>query len=87
MTGTQTNDLLSPLEMEILTLIGHCLTRKQIAHRLRMGSVAIRGHEERIYEKIGVTRRTQAAIYAWRTGVVNLDDAWNTVMSQEWGIE
>ena len=76
---------LSPAESKVLRLIAHCLSREQICKCLGIGMGTLRKHEHRIFRKLGVTNRTQAALYAWRTGLVSIDDAWATVRRQQEG--
>lgn len=57
---------LSAREREVLALIGSGLGNKQIARRLGISEKTVKGHLTRIYRAIGVTDRTQAALWARR---------------------
>lgn len=55
---------LSRREREVLTLLVSGLTNKQIGTTLFISEVTVKAHLRRIYAKLGVTRRTQAALIA-----------------------
>ena len=57
---------LTPQESKILTLIGEGLTNRQIAERLFLVEKTVRNHVTRMLAKLGVERRTQAALLAAR---------------------
>ena len=57
---------LTPQERKILTLIGEGLTNRQIAERLFLVEKTVRNHVTRMLAKLGVERRTQAALIAAR---------------------
>lgn len=78
---------LTPAEIRVLRLVACGMDYINIGRKLHIGTRTIRGHMRHIYKKTGTTNRVQAARYALRNGYVDIDDAWNTVMSQEWGIE
>lgn len=61
---------LSGREEEVLRLIAEGLTNAAIADRLIISEKTVKGHVSNILSKLHVTDRTQAAIYAWREGVV-----------------
>jgi DNA-binding NarL/FixJ family response regulator len=56
--------LLTDREREILTLVAEGLPNKLIARRLHITERTVKGHLTRIFERIGVTDRTQAALWA-----------------------
>src|SRR3954452_17104851 len=58
--------VLTPQERKILTLIGEGLTNRQIAERLFLVEKTVRNHVTRMLAKLGVERRTQAALLAAR---------------------
>jgi two-component system response regulator DevR len=58
--------VLTPQEHKILTLIGEGLTNRQIAERLFLVEKTVRNHVTRMLAKLGVERRTQAALIAAR---------------------
>jgi LuxR family maltose regulon positive regulatory protein len=51
---------LSPRELEVLQLIAQGLSNREISERLFLALDTIKGHNRRIYSKLGVKSRTQA---------------------------
>lgn len=74
---------LSHREVEVLRFIAHGMTRRQIAERLGISPLTTRSHEIAAYRKLGVRNRTEAAIWAWRNGLVDIDDAWAVVAAMQ----
>lgn len=62
---------LSPREREVLVRLAHGETNRQIAERLVISEVTARNHVSRILEKLGLSRRSEAAALAAR---LRLDD-------------
>ena len=60
---------LTAREREVLELIAQGLPNKQIARRLEISEKTVKAHLTRIYSAIGVTDRTQAALWAERHGL------------------
>jgi len=60
---------LTPREREILMLLGDGLANKQIGRRLGITEKTVKGHLTKIYQAIGVTDRTQAALWAERSSI------------------
>ena len=58
--------LLTDRELEVLRLLGDGLTNREIAERLFISPKTAEHHASRIYAKIGVTKRSEAAAYAAR---------------------
>jgi two-component system response regulator DevR len=58
--------VLTPQERKILNLIGEGLTNRQIAERLYLVEKTVRNHVTRMLAKLGVERRTQAALLSAR---------------------
>ncbi len=63
---------LAPLEIEILKLVGEGLENPEIGNRLNISEKTVINRLTVIYQKIGVTNRTQAALYALRKGLSSL---------------
>lgn len=63
------HDELSLRESEIIRLIGVGLSNKEIGGRLYLSEKTVKNHVSRIFSKLGVTARTQAAVYAIRNGI------------------
>lgn len=55
---------LSTREREVLALVGGGLPNKEIARRLDISERTVKGHLTKIFREIGVSDRTQAAIWA-----------------------
>ncbi|MGI6149342.1 MAG: response regulator [Limnochordia bacterium] len=64
------HDDLTERELEVLRLIGEGLTNQEIADKLFIGVKTVKTHVSNILSKLGVTDRTQAAIYAHRNNLV-----------------
>jgi DNA-binding NarL/FixJ family response regulator len=60
---------LSAREREVLALVAHGLPNKLIAQRLEISEKTVKSHLTRVFAQIGVTDRTQAALWAGRHGV------------------
>jgi len=60
---------LTPREREILGLIVQGLTNRQIGQILAVSPATIRTHVQNIMGKLGVSDRTQAAVWAVRSGI------------------
>jgi DNA-binding NarL/FixJ family response regulator len=60
---------LSQREREVLALVAEGLPNKLIARRLEISEKTVKAHLTRVYQQIGVTDRTQAAIWARRRGL------------------
>jgi len=50
-------------------------SNRQIAHALTIGEETVRSHVSSILAKLGLTDRTQAAIFGLQQGLVPLDSA------------
>lgn len=55
---------LSPRERQVLNLVGEGLANKQIARRLGIAERTVKAHLTSVFQAIGVTDRTQAALWA-----------------------
>lgn len=62
---------LSQREREVLSLIAQGLSNLDIAQRLNIGEKTVKTHVSNLLAKLGVSDRTQAAIYAWRHRLVS----------------
>lgn len=65
---------LSDRELEVLRLIADGLTNADIAERLVISEKTVKSHVSNILSKLHLADRTQAAVYAWREGVVRRDE-------------
>lgn len=64
---------LSDREMEVLRLIADGLSNAKIAEQLVISEKTVKGHVSNILGKLHLADRTQAAVYAWREGIVRRD--------------
>lgn len=62
---------LSEREHEVLRLIAQGCTNAIIAERLVVSEQTVRSHVHNILSKLHLADRTQAAVYAWRTGLMD----------------
>lgn len=60
-------------EIEVLRLIARGLTNERIGGSLFISEATVRTHVSHILGKLGLTNRTQAALWALREGMVTLD--------------
>ena len=68
-------DRLTAREREVLDLVGQGLANKQIARRLGIAERTVKAHLTSVYQQLGVTDRTQAALWAQRqAGVLEPTD-------------
>jgi two-component system, NarL family, response regulator LiaR len=63
--------VLSPRESEVLRLLADGSSNAAIAERLIISEYTVKNHVSNILSKLHLADRTQAAIYAWRTGFVD----------------
>jgi NarL family two-component system response regulator LiaR len=63
-------DELTERELEVLKLIASGMTNSEIASRLSVSEHTVKSFVSNILGKLHLADRTQAAIYAWREGVV-----------------
>jgi NarL family two-component system response regulator LiaR len=68
--GEQPAERLTPREREVLELIGRGMSNKRIARELGVAEKTVKTHVGHVLAKLGVADRTQAALYAVRTGLL-----------------
>ena len=67
-------EALTGRESEVLKLLSRGQANKQIARELHIGEKTVKTHVSKILMKLGVRSRTQAALYAARTGLVSSEE-------------
>jgi NarL family two-component system response regulator LiaR len=66
-------DIIEPLtdrESDVLRMLASGCSNKEIARDLNIGEKTVKTHVSSILSKLGVTSRTQAVVYALRTGLI-----------------
>ncbi len=71
-TNTRRTDLneLSVRETEVIRLIAEGLSNKEISARLSLSEKTIKNHISRIFSKLNIYARTQAAVHAIKLGLL-----------------
>lgn len=62
---------LTERELDVLRLIAKGMTNSQIAETLVISENTVKGHVSNILSKLHLADRTQVAVYAWQSGIVN----------------
>ena len=68
--AAKAHDELTERETEVLHRIAEGLSNQEIAARLKISEKTVKSHVGNILGKLYLTDRTQAAVYAWREGIV-----------------
>ena len=68
-----TEDPLTTREVEVLKLVAKGMTNQEIADSLVISEGTVRVHVSNLLRKLHLANRTQAALYALREGLTNLD--------------
>lgn len=66
---------LSDRELEVLRLIADGMSNSDIAAELVISEKTVKSHVSNILGKLHLADRTQAAVFAWREGVVRRDES------------
>jgi LuxR family maltose regulon positive regulatory protein len=69
-SGSTATDLLSEREVEVLRLVAAGLSNREIADRLFLALNSVKGHNRRIFGKLGVQNRTEAIARAREIGIL-----------------
>lgn len=72
-TPTPLDSDLSEREVEVLRLIAEGRSNTEISERLVISEHTVKRHVSNILSKLHLADRTQAAVYAWREGMVDKD--------------
>ena len=70
-----TVDPLTERELEVLKLVAHGKSNREIADQLVVSEGTVRTHVSNILSKLHLASRTQATLFALREGLTSLDDA------------
>lgn len=71
---TSITDALNPREIDVLRLLARGLSNAEIARRLSLSEGTVRNYVSLIFDKLGVSDRTQAAVLALRHGLTDQTD-------------
>lgn len=63
-------DELTEREFEVLIALSQGLSNKEVGEKLCVTEKTVKTHVSNVLGKLGVKSRTQAALYAWQTGLV-----------------
>lgn len=74
MRAPEKPETLTEREAEVLRLLARGKANKQVARELFVEEKTVKAHVSSILRKLGVSSRTQAALYAVRAGLVSLDE-------------
>lgn len=77
-TGREFSEPLSPREREIMQLAAKGLRNKAIADKLSISNRTVEGHFNSIFNKLGVSSRVEAVLYAISRRIVTLEEEDNT---------
>lgn len=69
---------LTARELEVLALIGRGFSNTEIATTLVLSEATVRTHANRIYTKLSLRDRTQAAVLAYETGLIRPGEQFST---------
>ena len=67
--GAEALDSLSQREREVLALMAEGMSNFDIAGRLGIGEKTVKTHVSNVLAKLDVSDRTQAAVFAWKSGL------------------
>jgi DNA-binding CsgD family transcriptional regulator len=65
------NNELSKREIEVLKLVAEGMSNKDICAQFWLSPNTVGRHMKNIFRKLGVKNRTQAALWAWRNGLMD----------------
>lgn len=61
-------------ELQIVKLVGKGMSNREIARQLYISERTVQTHVHRIFEKLGVSSRTEAVLYCLREGWLTMED-------------
>jgi len=72
--GKQTTEPLTERELDVLRLIAQGMSNREIASKIFVAEWTVRSHVSNILGKLHLASRTQAALYALKSGLASLED-------------
>ncbi len=72
--ATASPEVLTERESEVLLAVARGLSNSEIAGALFISEKTVKTHVSSILGKLGLASRTQAALYALKTGRITLDE-------------
>jgi NarL family two-component system response regulator LiaR len=72
--ATRAGDDLTEREMEVLRLLAHGYTNREIAEALVVGEETVKTHVGNILTKLHLAHRTQAVVHALKQGLISLEE-------------
>jgi len=72
--GKQTAEPLTERELDVLRLIAQGMSNREIASKIFVAEWTVRSHVSNILGKLHLASRTQAALYALKSGLASLED-------------
>lgn len=66
-------ETLTPRETEILCMLGRGMSNKRIAEQLELSELTVKTHVSNLLSKLGLSSRTQAALFAIKEGLIGLE--------------
>lgn len=76
--------VLSAREFEVVALVANGLANKQIARRLSISEKTVKNHLTKVFNALGVSGRTEAAMWAAEHGLADQKGARATTASAPW---
>jgi NarL family two-component system response regulator LiaR len=73
-TSTEIRRDLTERELEVLRLLAHGRTNREIAEELVLGEETVKTHVGNILAKLHLAHRTQAVVHAFQQGLISLDE-------------
>lgn len=70
--AAELRSLLTPRELEVMALIAHGLSNRQISQKLVVSEATVKTHVARVIMKTGCRDRAQAVAVAYRSGLVRV---------------
>lgn len=67
-------EALTPTEMRVMSLLGKGKSNKEIAYELKCSVKTVKNHLNSIFNKLGVTNRTEAVVKAIEKGIISPDN-------------